>query len=126
MATPNTLYKSVFCDDCGNLMMVSTQPDGSSIFRCRAVPQHTQEIEADRVVMVVRRYREHADAGDTSSIPNSVMLSDPTLPRVRMRCEKCKPSAQSVVYAKIDAKRMVYQYMHELPAHVDDAPLRHS
>ena len=55
MAALNTLYKSTFCDECGNLMMVSTQPDGSSIFRCRAVPQHTREIEADRIVMVVRQ-----------------------------------------------------------------------
>ena len=39
------------------------------------------------------------------------MLSDPTLPRVKMRCEKCEPDAQSVVYAKIDARRMIYQYM---------------
>lgn len=122
-----TKYNSKFCDKCDNLMVVTTEAStGRSFYRCRMHPDHPEHRQpihgTDRIVVVVRTYgdgheqlgRGAQNEGDAAPDYDTMMLlSDPTLARIKIQCPKADCECQSAVSTKVNASALVFRYVCE-------------
>jgi len=115
----NVIYTSQFCKTCHNMMVIHTERDGTSKFRCRMHPNlenHTKVFKnnenkkIDRVLVLVRNY----DNISTKPILNTDLIrNDPTLPKIKMKCVECEKSGKTdydVVYTRLNKDKLQYQY----------------
>ena len=96
-----------FCRDCANLMLPSSGEDNRLQYVCRTC-SHSEYADDVRVYF-------HNVEGDGDDVAGDMqpeqIISDPTLPRARVRCANCS-GTEAVWFQTViqDAERMAYGF----------------
>lgn len=100
-----------FCNFCENMMYISIDPDNNDLIHyCKNCDNKIIQKKEDGSILIIDD-NQVDDIIKYSQYINKNIKFDPTLPHVNnIKCNKCNPKENDVIYIKYDFINMKYLY----------------